>query len=197
MEYLILASVGFIAALTPGPDIFYVVREGLCNGKKAAFWAVFGILSGNIIYLSLVGIGIGAIGKSDIFQAVVGIIGGLYLLRIAFLIFNDKPTLNKECPIKKGFEIYKEALFLNLSNPKAMLFFTIIVTPFIGKSIIISLVSLFIGIALAFITAAFFSSIIEINTKIMEIINKISALIFLFFSFSLFKVAYDAIKNLL
>jgi threonine/homoserine/homoserine lactone efflux protein len=40
MEYFILLSMGFLAAITPGPDIFYVLREGLCKGKVAALWAV-------------------------------------------------------------------------------------------------------------------------------------------------------------
>ncbi|NPA27573.1 MAG: LysE family translocator [Epsilonproteobacteria bacterium] len=197
MEYLILASVGFIAALTPGPDIFYIIRQGLCNGKGAAFWAVFGILTGNIIYLTLVGLGVGIIGKSDIFQAVVGLIGGLYLIKISYSIFRDEPKFNRSCSKQDGLKIFKEALFLNLSNPKAMIFFAIIITPFITKSIMFSLVSLFLGIATAFILSAYISSIIEINTQIMKVINKISAIIFLFFSLSLFQISFRAFKNLL
>ena len=58
MDYVLLGFIGFIAALTPGPDIFYVIKQGLCNGKESSLKAVAGILTGNIIYLTLVGIGL-------------------------------------------------------------------------------------------------------------------------------------------
>ena len=50
MEYIILASMGFFAALTPGADIFYVIRQGLCKGKISAILAEAGILTANIVY---------------------------------------------------------------------------------------------------------------------------------------------------
>ena len=191
MDYLILGFVGFIAALTPGPDIFYVIKHGLCNGKEASLRAVFGILTGNIVYLSLVGIGLGSIRKNAYFQLIVGLFGGIYLLKIAFLSFREKVNLEiKSCDIKRN--IYKEALFLNLSNPKAMIFFAVIVTPFLSKNIMFSLGSLFLGISLAFLLAAFISSKIQLEEKILNVINKIAAIIFLFFSIKLFLIAFKA-----
>jgi len=197
MEYFVLLSMGFFAALTPGPDIFYIVRQGLCKGVKSAFWAVFGILSGNILYLTLVGIGLGSIGKSPYFQAIVGILGGVYLLRIAKAVYNEKVRIEKSCDSLQKFDIYKEALFLNLSNPKAMIFFAVVVTPFMGNNVMLSLVSLFSGIALAFILAGYLSSKIEINYKVLNIVNKISSFLFLFFAVSLFITAYKALKLLI
>ena len=127
MDYLILAFIGFIAALTPGPDIFYVIKQGLRNGRESSLKAVLGILSGNIIYLTLVGIGLGSVGKNAYFQLIVGILGGLYLLKIAFLSFKEKVELKiDKCEVNNN--IYKEALFLNLSNPKAMIFFAVVAT---------------------------------------------------------------------
>ena len=193
MEYIILASIGFFAALTPGPDVFYVIRQGLCKGKTSAFWAVLGILSGNIVYLSLVGIGLGSVGKSPYFQAVVGVFGGVYLLKIAFAVLKEKVNIDKSCDNYKKFEIYKQALLLNLSNPKAMIFFAVVVTPFMSKNLFLSLIFLFLGISAAFITAAYFSSKLNIEEKIMNIVNKISAVLFLFFSVSLFLTALKAV----
>ena len=143
MDYILLGFIGFVAALTPGPDIFYIIKQGLCNGKEAAFKAVAGILTGNIIYLILVGIGLGSVGKNSYFQLIVGVLGGIYLLRIAFLSFREKVKLKVDkCKIDKN--IYKEALILNLSNPKAMIFFAVVITPFLSKNIMLSLLNLFI-----------------------------------------------------
>ena len=189
MDYLILAFIGFIAALTPGPDIFYVIKQGLCNGRESSFKAVLGILSGNIIYLTLVGIGLGSIGKNSYFQFIVGLFGSIYLLKIALLSFKEKIKLKiDKCKIKN---IYKEALFLNLSNPKAIIFFAVIVTPYIQKSVLLSLGSLFIGISSAFILAALISSKITLEEKILNFINKTAALLFLFFAIKLFLLVLE------
>jgi len=193
MEYAILASIGFFAALTPGPDIFYVIREGLCKGRVCAFLAVAGILTGNIVYLSLVGIGLGSFGHNPYFQMIVGVAGGIYLLRIAKAVYNEKVHIEKSCDNYKKFDIYKEALLLNLSNPKAMIFFAVVITPFMSKNVMLSLVSLYAGISAAFVTAAYFSSKLDIEERIMNIVNKISSGLFLFFALSLFYTAYKAL----
>jgi len=195
MEYLALAFIGFVAALTPGPDIFYIIRQGLCNGVKNAFLAVFGILTGNIVYLTLVYLGLGSIGKNPYFQLIVGLLGGIYLIRIAFIIYREKVKIDKSCKVSKN--IFKEALFLNLSNPKAMIFFAIVVTPFLSKNIMLSFVSLFLGIASAFILAAIISSKIDLEEKILNIINKIAAVVFVAFGIKLLFVSLSALEEII
>ena len=192
MEYLILLSVGFLAAITPGPDIFYVLRQALCNGRASAFWAVFGILSGNILYLSLVGVGLGIIGQSLYFQLIVGVLGGFYLLNIAWAIFKEKPVFNKSCNKLDAFKIYKEALFLNLSNPKAMIFFAVVITPFMTNSTLLSLIFLFIGISLAFISTAVFASFLNIKDSVLLVVNKLASFLFFIFAIILFINSYKA-----
>jgi threonine/homoserine/homoserine lactone efflux protein len=196
MDYLILATMGFIAAITPGPDIFYVIRQGLCKGKIPAYWAVFGILSGNIIYLLLVAIVGSTLSKNLYFQLIIGFLGAIYLFKIAYLIFNDTPNLDKSCDNFKGFKIYKEALLLNLSNPKAMIFFAVVITPFMAKSILLSLASLFIGISLAFLISAFISSKIDLKESLLIAINKTASILFVGFAILLLNSAYKAFKNL-
>jgi len=197
MDYLILFTIGFIAAITPGPDVFYVLRQGLCKSFSAAMWATAGILTGNILYLSLVGFGLGMIGKNLYFQAIVGLFGSLYLFRIAYLIYNDKPHIEKSCDKLEGLQIYRQGLLLNLSNPKAMLFFAVVVTPFLSKSLFLSLFTLFIAIASAFIFVGFISSKLNITPKVLNIINKISAILFFGFAVSLLIGAYRAFSLIL
>ena len=51
---LSLAAVGFITALTPGPDILFVLRNTLSYGARIGFLSLLGIFCGWIIFLSLV-----------------------------------------------------------------------------------------------------------------------------------------------
>ncbi len=194
MDYLILAFIGFVAALTPGPDIFFVIRNGLCYGLKNALLAVAGILTGNIVYLFLVYIGLGVIGQNPYFQLIVGILGAVYLFRISIAVFNEKVKLDKSCEIQKG--TYLQGLILNLSNPKAMIFFAVIVTPFLGKNIFLSFLGLYLGIASAFLFAAFLTSKLNLEEKILNIFNKIASVIFFVFAVKLLFVAFEAIKTI-
>jgi threonine/homoserine/homoserine lactone efflux protein len=194
LEYLILVIIGFVAALTPGPDIFYVIRQGLCSGLKNALIAVSGILTGNIIYLSLVALGVSSIGKNIYFQIIIGILGSIYLFKIAFAVFREKVHLDLGC--KRSKEIYKEALLLNLSNPKAMIFFAVIIAPFLSKNVMLSCVALFLGIGLAFIFGAVISSKIKIKDRWLNIINKFAAVLFFFFGVKLFLFAIENIEKL-
>ncbi|WP_024789034.1 LysE family translocator [Lebetimonas sp. JH292] len=195
MEYLILASIGFVAALTPGPDIFYVIRQGLCHGLKSSLTAVAGILTGNIVYLTLVAVGLSSIGKNIYFQIIVGILGSIYLFRISIIIFKEKVHLNLVC--KNSKDIYKEALLLNLSNPKAMIFFAVIITPFMSKNIMLSCVSLFLGICAAFVFGAIVSSKIKIKNNWLNAINKFASVLFFFFGVKLFLFAIENIEIIL
>jgi threonine/homoserine/homoserine lactone efflux protein len=194
LEYLILVIIGFVAALTPGPDIFYVIRQGLCSGLKNALIAVSGILTGNIIYLSLVALGVSSIGKNIYFQIIIGILGSIYIFKIAFAVFREKVHLDLGC--KRSKEIYKEALLLNLSNPKAMIFFAVIIAPFLSKNVMLSCVALFLGIGLAFIFGAVISSKIKIKDRWLNIINKFAAILFFFFGVKLFLFAIENIETL-
>ena len=193
MEYLALLIVGFFAALTPEPDIFFVIKEGLVR-KNLAFIAVFGILCGNVIYLMLVAFGLSKVGENLYFQFIVGLVGGVYLLKISYITFRENVCLKIDNKIYSFKETFKKAFFLNLSNPKAMLFFVAVITPFMGENLLLSIVSLFFGISSAFLLAAFISSKIKMKEDILNIINKISSIIFFFFSINLFVYAYNALS---
>ena len=192
MKYLALFVVGFFAALTPGPDIFFVIKEGLVR-RSLSFIAVLGILCGNIIYLILVAFGVNKIGESLYFQFIIGVIGGVYLLKLSYLTFKENVSLTIDNKIYSFKETFKKAFFLNISNPKAMLFFVAVVAPFMGDDLLLSIGSLFLGISSAFLLAAFISSKIKVKEKVLNIINKISSIIFLFFSIKLFIYAYNAL----
>ena len=195
MKYLALFVVGFFAALTPGPDIFFVIKEGLVR-RSLSFIAVLGILCGNIIYLILVAFGVNKIGESLYFQFIIGVIGGVYLLKLSYLTFKENVSLTIDNKIYSFKETFKKAFFLNISNPKAMLFFVAVVAPFMGDDLLLSIGSLFLGISSAFLLAAFISSKIKVKEKVLNIINKISSIIFFFFSIKLFIYAYNALLNI-
>ncbi len=196
MDYLTLFIVGFVAAITPGPDIFYILRQAICRGFGIAIFAILGVLLGNLIYLSLVALGFGAIGENLYFQLIIGVLGGLYLLRVSFLIFNEKPHLEKHCQNINKVQVLKGGFLMNITNPKAIIFFSAVITPFLTKNIIFSIVSLFLAISLGFFVAAFIASRFNIKDATLIVINKIASIVFFGFALMLFKSSYLALLKI-
>ena len=144
--------------------------------------------------------GFSSLGESRYFQFIVSFLGGFYLLYIArSIFFNRKKELNaEEINISN---LYKKGLYVNLSNPKAIIFFSAVLAPFIDKnSLVLNLLSLFIGIVLAFSTAIFVTDYFKqsmLNPKASVIINTVSSIIFFVFSIELLRYSYAKLLELI
>lgn len=187
-ELLTLFVIGFVAAGTPGPDILLIIRTAIFKNKKDSFHVLLGIVTGNIMILSLVYFGLGFIGSSEIFKFVVQGVGGVYLLYIAYQIFihrNDSLEIKEE-NISVGF---KDGLIINLSNPKAILFFTVILTPFLdGEFLELKIISLQLGIVSVFLITIFLADKLKhklVSPKVVKGIDLFATFIFIFFSITM------------
>ena len=173
--------IAFIGAITPGPDILLIIQTTLRFGFKKAFITLLGIASGWIFYLSILYFGFINFFASNFIQIILSIFGIIYLLYLSFLLATNKNNLDfRDSKIVSG---YKKGLFINLSNPKAILFFSVVISPYMDKNIIFNLGLLFLGLFCAFlfviVIALYFRRFI--TNKLFNIIDKICAFIFLVF----------------
>ncbi len=195
-----LFLIGFLAAITPGPDILLTLQTTLNYGLKKGLKVFSGIFTGNLIMVSVLLVGFASLGKNIYFQALISFFGGLYLLFVSYEIFiHRKSQVKARSPKVRSF--YLKGLYVNLSNPKAIIFFSAILTPFIGKgSLIFNIVSLLFGIIIAFLTVVFTTHFLRenlLNEKSSLIINTISSFIFFIFSSELFLNFYEKFRLLL
>lgn len=199
MELLGLFLLGFIAALTPGPDILFVLRSTLSFGSKQGFLAFLGIFSGWIIFLSLVYLGFSQFFHSIFIQFPLNFTGGIYLFYIAYMLFKKpKNHINLHQQIEKNLSIYFKGLLIHLSNPKAVLFFTLIISPFMNTNLEISLIVLLSGSSLSFLLVIFLSDFSRnlINDAFFDKIDKICGILFLLFGVLLLFQAYKLFLTL-
>jgi len=130
-------------SLSPGPAVFYVVSQGV-RGFPRTFPATLGILSSNAIYFTLSATSLGAlIATSARFFAAVKWIGAAYLIYLGVGALRhaassgavplDASVAQDEAGAGAGDRrrIYLGALTLQLSNPKALLFFLALLPQFI------------------------------------------------------------------
>lgn len=174
--------IAFIGAITPGPDILLILQTTLRFGIKKALITLFGIASGWIFYLAILYFGFAHFFTSNFAQIILSIFGIVYLLYLSFLLCKNKDN-DLDFKNSKVVGGYKRGLLINLSNPKAILFFCVIVTPYMDKNILFNLTSLFLGLFSAFLSVIFIAAYFRrfITNKLFNVIDKICAFIFLIF----------------
>ncbi len=116
-----------ILTISPGPDIIYVMVQGMANGKKHGFVTALGLATGIIIHTSLVAFGVSAIIKnSDTLFFIIKLFGAIYLLYLAWQVFKSDPEIAYSAEgikEKSLFSLFKQGFIMNVLNPKVTIFF--------------------------------------------------------------------------
>jgi len=113
-------------AISPGPDNIYVLAQSLANGSKSGIATSAGLISGCIVHTSFLAFGISAIiTASDSLFFGIKVVGAIYLLYLAFHIFRSDANISflDQAPSKSYIQLFKQGVFMNLVNPKVMIFF--------------------------------------------------------------------------
>lgn len=129
---LFLMSTFFVSA-TPGSNMIYAFQMGLNYGFKKTLWVLFGLSIGLGILLGLALLGLGLIAQYPMILSGIKLLGALYLMYLGFCSWNDDAKLQtndiKTAPTPK--KLFQGGLWVSLSNPKAILFFSAFFPKFI------------------------------------------------------------------
>jgi threonine/homoserine/homoserine lactone efflux protein len=117
----------FMLFITPGPDMSLFLSKTMAGGRKAGMAAMLGAMAGACVHTLLAALGISALLAASVTAfTVLKIVGGLYLLWMAFdavrngSALNLKPQSKREVSFRKTFLV---GVGINLTNPKVVLFF--------------------------------------------------------------------------
>lgn len=189
----------FLGAITPGPDILLVLQTTLKCGAKRAIITLVGIATGWMIYLGILYFGFAKLFQSDVAQILLSLFGAMYLFYLSYLLLS-KPQNNLEFNDSeiKASGGYLKGLIINLSNPKAILFFGVIVAPFMDKNLLLNLVILFCGLSSAFILVILIASFFRrfVTNKLFNIIDKICGFVFIIFAILLIVRILQLLKGI-
>lgn len=194
---------------SPGPDFFYVVRQSAGHSNRAGVLAAIGIALGIIFWAGFAIFGLAWLNNSigAIFQYMVMLVGGCYLAYIGSKMVrvmknatfqNDLQNLTELRPLTE----IKKGLLINLFNAKAGVYFTSVVSAFIGNfkenSDLFILLLLFVISTLIYfvIVAVLFSRkpVQQFYSKYSRYIDNVAGLIFICFGLMLI---YEGISYLI
>jgi threonine/homoserine/homoserine lactone efflux protein len=127
-ELIPFLTASILLTLSPGPDIIYVLVQGMTNGKKHGIVTTLGLVSGIIIHTSLVAFGVSAIIKqSETLFFLIKLLGAAYLFYLAWQVYRSQPTINIGAEIsgnkKELASLFKRGFLMNVLNPKVAIFF--------------------------------------------------------------------------
>ena len=119
----------------PGPAVLLVLSQALAHGTAKAVWSILGIVAANTVYFVLSATGIGAIliASYDLFFAIKWI-GAVYLIWLGISAFFGASAVSV-APARErsiaGARMFGNGVVLQLSNPKALVFFTALLPQFV------------------------------------------------------------------
>lgn len=136
--YLALAYTTYlVGTISPGPANLAIMSVSMESGRAAGLATASGVIAGSLIWGIIAGLGLGAILQTYATAlSILKIVGGLYLLWLAFRAFRTALAPDGAIVPQTGGEARRRgprALFLrgfaiHMTNPKALLVWMAIIT---------------------------------------------------------------------
>ena len=133
---------GLLLNLTPGPDVLYIVSQGLRAGRRAGMVAALGITAGCFVHVAAATVGLGAlVATSATAFTVLKWVGAAYLVYVGVSMLRARsavpptgmtgggsPVSVPALPLGK---VFAQGFWTNTLNPKVALFFLALLPQFI------------------------------------------------------------------
>ncbi len=121
---------------SPGPDFFYISKTSAKYGLKTAVFASLGIALGILFWVFVAMFALGIIANYFYYlPKIITILGGSFLAYLGYKMMRSNGVIENENNIEqvasKPLIEIKKALFINLSNAKAMVFFSTVLSGFV------------------------------------------------------------------
>ncbi len=123
-----------LLTLAPGPDILFVITQGISHGKRPAVLTACGLCSGIIVHTSAAALGVSAIFYSSALAVqVLKYAGAAYLLYLAWKTVRSRSGLAQPgaVPRLSNGALFRRGFIMNVLNPKVSLFFLAFLPQFV------------------------------------------------------------------
>jgi threonine/homoserine/homoserine lactone efflux protein len=133
--YATFLGVMAVMAITPGPANVFSVANGVQRGKAGALLGVVGMNAATLVWFGAAALGLGAlvVAFPEVFR-LISVAGALYVAWLGYRAWRgafttaadpDHPT------VKLGRSAIVDGFMVQIANPKAILFFTAVLPPFL------------------------------------------------------------------
>ena len=138
--WVIFFGLSLVGVISPGPAVLLAVTNGIQYGFKTSLYSSLGNITGLLIVSGAAILGLGAVLKtSALLFALVKTLGACYLIYLGIRQWFSNADWSKldnpgQHLVRGRRKTFLQGLFVALSNPKAILFFTALFPQFIDLS---------------------------------------------------------------
>ena len=134
-RYAAFLAVMAVMAVTPGPANLFAIATGAQKGKAAALVGVVGMNCATLVWLAAAALGLGALilAFPQVFH-LIAYAGAAYVAWLglkSILGASKAPASAEAAKIRSGRSAFRDGFAVQISNPKALLFFTAVLPPFL------------------------------------------------------------------
>lgn len=137
---LIFSLVAFLGVATPGPTVLLALTNGSRFGVRASVPGMVGAVLSDVVLISAVAVGLGALlASSEFWFSVVKWVGVAYLAYLGVRLLRSKgvltiPSEGSNAQSASAKAIFLRSFFVAVTNPKGYLFFSAFLPQFIAPS---------------------------------------------------------------
>lgn len=118
MDVPALVALAFVASITPGPNNLMLIASGMNHGIRRTIPHVAGVSLGFAFLIFVIALGLGTVfERYSAIEQILKVLGSLYLLYLAWRIFNTKVVRQGETSERPM--TFVEAALFQWVNPKA------------------------------------------------------------------------------
>jgi homoserine/homoserine lactone efflux protein len=134
--WLALAGAGVLISFTPGAGAINTMSNSLTSGFRRSIWGILGQQAALVIHVMIVALGVGVlVASSPVAFNMIRYAGAAYLVYLGIRQFLSKPDLDQEqaeaLRNEPAWSMFRRGLWVNLLNPKAIVFFLAFMPQFI------------------------------------------------------------------
>ena len=128
-------AAALVIALTPGPGAVLAMSTGMRLGYRPALAAIAGLQLALLVHLGVVALGLGALlAASDDAFSILRLLGAAYLVWLGVQKWRAVAAAPGAVAPAGRRSLFVQGLFVNLANPKAIVFIAALVPQFIDPA---------------------------------------------------------------
>ena len=128
---LLFATASVLLILAPGPDVLFLISQGVTRGPKAGFETALGLAAGNLVHTCAAALGISVIFRaSPVAFTALKLAGVVYLLFLAWKVLRERSATREiasgagaPAPARRSGATFWRGFLMCVLNPKVALFF--------------------------------------------------------------------------
>ena len=156
-NFIIFVGAAFLMAVTPGPNMIYLISRSICQGRAAGVMSWFGVVLGFTVHMMCASVGLTALFMAvPLGYEILKFAGAIYLLWLAWQAVRPSarsPFEAKSLSPQPPRKLFIMGLLTSVMNPKVTIFYLSVLPQFISpgsesvlsQSLVLGVTQVFIG----------------------------------------------------